>query len=25
LNDPRDGKAVYIGSIWRNFETEKDG
>lgn len=25
MKHPRDGKAVYIGSTWRNFETEKDG
>lgn len=25
LKHPRDGKTVYIGSTWRNFETEKDG
>ena len=25
VKHPRDGKAVYIGSTWRNFETEKDG
>ena len=24
VKHPRDGKAVYIGSTWRNFETEKD-
>ena len=22
---PRDGKTIYIGSTWRNFETESDG
>ena len=25
VKHPRDGKTVYIGSTWRNFETEKDG
>lgn len=25
VKHPRDGKAVYIGSTWRNFETEKGG
>ena len=25
VKHPRDGKSVYIGSTWRNFETEKDG
>ena len=25
MKHPRDGKAVYIGSTWWNFETEKDG
>jgi len=25
VQHPRDGKTVYIGSTWRNFETEKDG
>ena len=25
VQHPRDGKSVYIGSTWRNFETEKDG
>ena len=24
-NHPRDGKTVYIGSTWQNFETKKDG
>ena len=25
VKHPRDGKTVYIGSTWRNFETEKGG
>ena len=25
VQHPRDGKNVYIGSTWRDFETEKDG
>ena len=25
VKHPRDGKTVYIGSTWRDFETEKDG
>lgn len=25
VKHPREGKAVYIGSTWRDFETEKDG
>ena len=25
VKHPREGKTVYIGSTWRDFETEKDG
>ena len=25
IKHPRDGKTIYIGSTWRNFETENDG